>query len=79
MERVSTLIHKLLEQFEQQAGPEKMAVTTQLLLAELQQLSQADKKQGQRVSVVLPAVTAAHSTPIPEPQPDKKKPAELTV
>ncbi|HVZ25891.1 MAG TPA: hypothetical protein VG842_07555 [Sediminibacterium sp.] len=79
MERVGTLIHKLLEQFEQQAGPEKMAVTTQLLLAELQQLSQTNKKPGQRVSVVLPAVTAVLSAPGQETQPEKKKPLEFAM
>ena len=37
MERVGTLINKLKEQFDQQADAQKMALTAQLLLSELQQ------------------------------------------
>lgn len=36
MERVGALINKLKEQFEQHADAEKLAVTTRLLLCELQ-------------------------------------------
>lgn len=53
MERVGTLINKLKEQFEQQAEAEKLAITAQLLLAELQQAPAVTNRGN--VSVVLPA------------------------
>ncbi|MES2004787.1 MAG: hypothetical protein V4450_09715 [Bacteroidota bacterium] len=57
MERVGTLINKLKEQFDQHADAEKLAVTAQLLLAELQQ-KHSQPTVGSNVSVVLPSVTA---------------------
>ncbi|MBV9986513.1 MAG: hypothetical protein JO301_02470 [Chitinophagaceae bacterium] len=59
MERVGTLINKLKEQFEQEAGADKLAVTAQLLLAELQK-NRAGSKVGSKVSVVLPSVSTGH-------------------
>lgn len=59
MERVGTLINKLKEQFEQQADAAKLAMTAQLLLAELQQ-SREPGTVSRKVTVVLPQVTAAH-------------------
>jgi hypothetical protein len=56
MERVGTLINKLKDQFEQQAGADKLAVTAQLLLAELQK-NHAGAKVTSKVSVVLPSVS----------------------
>jgi hypothetical protein len=53
MERVGTLINKLKEQFEQQADAEKLAVTAQLLLAELQKNHVRPTVPG-KISVVLP-------------------------
>ncbi len=70
MERVGTLINKLKEQFEQQDGPNKLAVTAQLLLAELQK-NQVSSAVRSKVSVVLPsgggtfAVQAEHADKIP--------------
>lgn len=56
MERAGTLINKLKEQFEQQADAEKMAVTAQLLLSELQK-NITRPSVGTNVSVVLPKVS----------------------
>lgn len=80
MERVGTLINKLKEQFEQQAGAEKMAVTAQLLLAELQRAEVRPAAAG-KISVVLPKVSGS---PIPvaeekmetAPVPQAKQPAK---
>lgn len=58
MERAGTLINKLKEQFDQQAGAEKMAVTAQLLLSELQK-NGTRHSVGANVSVVLPKVSIA--------------------
>lgn len=54
MERVGTLIHKLNEQLEQQAGPTKLLQTAQMLVAELQQ-KQAVAPNG-KVAVTMPSV-----------------------
>jgi hypothetical protein len=62
MERVGTLINKLKEQFEQEAGADKLAVTAQLLLAELQKNAQGTTTKN-NVSVVLPSVNT-RPTPI---------------
>lgn len=56
MERVGTLINKLKEQFEQHADAGKLAVTAQLLLAELQK-NHARPAVSSKISVVLPSVT----------------------
>jgi hypothetical protein len=75
MERVGTLINKLKDQFEQQAGADKLAVTAQLLLAELQK-NHAGAKVGSKVSVVLPSVsTRERQEEKQEPPPEKKEPA----
>lgn len=66
MERVGTLINKLKDQFEQQADPEKLAQTAQLLLAELQCKRTAEQVTG-GVSVQMPSV--AVSSPSPEEMP----------
>jgi hypothetical protein len=68
MERVGTLINKLKEQFEQQVGADRLAVTAQLLLAELQKNNQ-EATTKTSVSVVLPSVNTrvpANPTPIAE-------------
>lgn len=62
MERVGTLINKLKEQFDQQADAEKMAVTAQLLLAELQK-NKCGSSATSKVSVVLPSVTTSAHVP----------------
>lgn len=54
MERVGTLINKLKEQFEQQAGTDKLLTTAQLLLAELQQQQTIHPTPKGKVSVVMP-------------------------
>jgi hypothetical protein len=54
MERVGTLIHKLAEQLEQQADPNKLLQTAQMLVAELQQ-KQTVSSNG-KVAVTMPSV-----------------------
>jgi len=57
MERVKALINKLQEQLDQHTDPSTMALTVQMLQAELQQLQQSGpKKTGSgKVSVTMPA------------------------
>lgn len=57
MERLTQLIGKLNEQFEQNADPAQLLVTTQLIEAELLRLSSAPQKVlgTSKVSVVMPA------------------------
>lgn len=67
MERVGTLIHKLLEQYEQQAQAGRLLMTAQMLLAELQQHSySADNNTSEKVTVVIPSA----SVPLNRVQPD---------
>jgi len=61
MERVGTLINKLKEQYEQKADADKLAVTAQLLLAELQKNTQEPTRKT-NVSVVLPSVNTRPAT-----------------
>lgn len=73
MERVGTLINKLKEQFEHQADADKLAVTAQMLLAELQ-TNQSALSVKSKISVVLPSVaTHTHAT-APEQAPEKEVP-----
>ena len=58
MERVGTLINKLQEQFNQQADADKLAITAQLLLAELQMLKPITTSQA-KVAVVMPQVAVS--------------------
>ncbi len=53
MERVGTLINKLKEQFDRGETPDQMALTVQLLIAELQPRQVTPQKS--KVSVVMPA------------------------
>lgn len=60
MERVATLIYKLLEQYQNQSGAGKMMMTAQMLLTELQQYEQASRNGlSDKVTVVIPAVVQA--------------------
>jgi len=54
MERVGTLINKLKEQFDQHENADQLAITTQLLLAELQP-KVAPSISKTHISVVLPS------------------------
>lgn len=56
MERVGAFIHKLQEQFQQNATAEQLAVTVQLLLAELQQQASVQSNAGKKISVIMPLV-----------------------
>ncbi|MES2332594.1 MAG: hypothetical protein V4539_23505 [Bacteroidota bacterium] len=82
MERVGTLINKLKEQFEQQAGADKLAVTAQLLLAELQK-NDVQPSVARKISVVLPSVQGTRFTndaeSQPAPQPIKEQPAPQPI
>lgn len=60
MERVGTLINKLKDQFDQQADPEKLAQTAQLILAELQYKRSAEQVSS-GVSVQMPTVLVANT------------------
>ncbi|WEK35697.1 MAG: hypothetical protein P0Y53_24690 [Candidatus Pseudobacter hemicellulosilyticus] len=64
MERLEQLISKLNEQFEQNADPSQLLVTTQLLEAELVQLATASRKKAgsSKVAVVMPAGRYGYST-----------------
>lgn len=60
MERVGTLINKLKEQFELQANAEKLAITAQLLLSELQKNHLPSTIIG-KVSVQLPKISGNYA------------------
>ncbi|HJV19367.1 MAG TPA: hypothetical protein VJ552_05760 [Sediminibacterium sp.] len=81
MQRVGTLINKLKDQFEQQADPEKLAQTAQLILAELQTKRTAELVTG-GVSVQLPAVvvkmSCSEAPVIPESMPAYIPPVKPT-
>lgn len=78
MERVGTLINKLKEQFEQHAGADKLAVTAQLLLAELQN-NHARPSTAGKISVVLPNISGnrfneeVEMKPVFAPHPSKEE------
>src|ERR1019366_5957801 len=73
MERVGTLINKLKEQFEQQAGADKLLVTTQLLIAALQRLQSTQPLPKGTISVVMPWTNKQT-----EPEP-AENPAEINI
>jgi hypothetical protein len=54
MERVGTLIDKLKEQFDQEAGADNMLLTVQMLFSELQDKATATQGRG-AVSVMMPS------------------------
>lgn len=58
MERVGTLINKLKEQFDQQVNADKLAITAQLLLTELQK-NNTHTSIRSKVSVVMPAASGS--------------------
>lgn len=69
MERVGTLIYKLLEQYEQQAQADKLMMTTQMLLTELQQYQHAGLNGlSKKVSVVIPSAAGPQPQPPSQPQ-----------
>lgn len=62
MERISLLINKLQQQFEQKAEPAEMLGTVKLLQIELSALPAPTRQQGSsKVSVVLPSTHALHT------------------
>lgn len=58
MERVGILINKLQEQFAEQVESDKLLVTAQMLLAELQQYKKSDPSRSS-VSVIMPGSNGA--------------------
>lgn len=64
MERVGTLIDKLKDQYDQQADADKLALTAQLLLAELQ-MQKCVKAVPGKVSVVMPQVAVQQNFEMP--------------
>ena len=58
MERVGTLINKLKEQFEQHENADKLTITAQLLLVELQKSNTPSSLSG-KVSIILPRVSGS--------------------
>ncbi|MBS1579034.1 MAG: hypothetical protein JST29_05275 [Bacteroidetes bacterium] len=69
MERVETLINKLKEQFEQQVGNDKLIITAQMLLTELQ-AGYAEQISG-KVSVIMPHVSFATVAEVVEQKVEK--------
>jgi hypothetical protein len=81
MERVGAFISKLQELYEQQADSRTLLVTTQMLLAELQQDATANHLNT-KVAVVMPHVPAVavstaapEETPTPAPEPEMPQPS----
>lgn len=74
MERVRTLINKLQEQAEQNVSADKMLVTAQMLLAELQGKQTAVKNGN--ITVVMPNVAAAEAAVVTEPAQETHKPVK---
>src|SRR5690349_7130149 len=67
MERLAQLIGKLNEQFEQNADPAQLLVTTQLIEAELLRQSTAPQKVlgTSKIAVVMPAANRAYKAEAP--------------
>ncbi|RFM28669.1 hypothetical protein [Deminuibacter soli] len=61
MERVATLIHKLLEQYQQQADADKLLLTTQMLLTELKQCRQ-NKENNINTNVAVMMASSSFNT-----------------
>jgi len=74
MERLGTLISKLKEQFDQKVGSDRLIMTTQLILSELQQHQSQHAAIG-KVSVMMPVSnhTAAPAVDINFVQPKPQK------
>lgn len=60
MERVGTLINKLQEQFNRKEAVDKLAITAQLLLAELQMQKPASNTSS-KVAVVMPSIAISNT------------------
>ena len=67
MERVGTLINKLQEQFSREEAVDKLSITAQLLLAELQMHKPANITSS-KVAVVMPSIAIAKSAIETEPE-----------
>ena len=66
MERVGTLINKLQEQFNRKEAVDKLSITAQLLLAELQMQKPANSSTS-KVAVVMPSIAIAKPSVESEP------------
>lgn len=76
MERVGVLIHKLLDQYNQQAGASHLLITAQMLLNELQQPQTPVNLNG-TIAVSLPAAPVNFSNTNPQPIEIKADPAPV--
>jgi len=56
MERTGALIERLLQQYNEKAGPDKMLATVQLIAAELQQANSAMVTGVKKISVIMPSI-----------------------
>jgi hypothetical protein len=78
MERLEQLIGKLNEQFEQNADPTQLLVTTQLIEAELMRLTATSRKTlgTSKVAVMMPANGRGYSSyaPVPVDEIEEEKP-----
>ncbi len=63
MERVGTLIERLLEQYKQNAGAAELSVTAQMLLGELRQWANMQDTSTKKVSVVIPNMITQKNNP----------------
>ena len=55
MERTGALIERLLKEYQEKAGTDKLLVTVQLIAAELQQQSLPAAQTGKKISVIMPS------------------------
>ena len=79
MERVETLIKRLLEQYDSRTDATAMLLTAQMLVHELQQKS-APAMEGKKVSVIHPGINATPVTDAPVTETQKTfVPAAITV
>ena len=86
MERVELLIERLLEQYRNNAGTDKLMLTAQLLIAELQKEQRSDEQfAGQKISVFYPAASHFSSGALKETveevviPPEKKSTPKIKV
>ena len=80
MERVGVLIDRLLAQYRNNADREKLLVTAQLLLSELQNADEEEYENSSVVSVFYPAFYQSHSfVAEPEVLPKQKEEIKINV
>lgn len=80
MERTGALIERLQQQYNENAGPDKLLATVQLIAAELQQEKPAASAGGKKISVIMPSFMK-HDIQAEEPVkvPRREEPVAETV